>query len=80
MRVFLALLFGVAGFSVIPAHADPYRWCAVLEGSSTCYFVTLDQCRATVNSVNGFCTPNGFYDGRPTTTPAEFVRSRRSRR
>ena len=38
------------------AQADPYRWCAdytVLGGigARNCYFVTLDQCRATVSGV-----------------------------
>ena len=63
------------------ASADPYKWCAVYGGSESggtnCYFMTLDQCRATVSGAGGFCTPNGFYDGRPVGT-APSPRRRRS--
>jgi len=55
-----------------PATAYPYKWCAVYsgrDGSTNCYFITLEQCRATVSGAGGFCQPNGFYDGRPVETP-----------
>jgi hypothetical protein len=50
------------------AQADPYRWCADyayggLGGAKNCYFLTLEQCRATVSGVGGNCTPNPFYTG-----------------
>ncbi|MBX9827457.1 MAG: DUF3551 domain-containing protein [Xanthobacteraceae bacterium] len=70
---FVALtgLLMLAGFSAPPASADPYRWCAVLGGSAdvgtNCYFMTLEQCQATVSGVGGFCTPNNFYTGPATT-------------
>jgi hypothetical protein len=42
--------------------------------------MTLEQCRASVSGIGGFCTANNFYDGRPVTTPGEVVqRSRRPR-
>ena len=70
MRAVLALFFSViAGSSINSAQADPYRWCAVYRGSSSCYFMTPEQCRAAVSGFNGFCTPNNFYDGRPVTMP-----------
>jgi hypothetical protein len=51
------------------AKADPYRWCAEyggdLGGAKNCYFVTLEQCRATVSGTGGTCSLNPFYDGRP---------------
>lgn len=79
MRAVLAVLFSViAGSSIDSAKADPYRWCAVYRGSSICYFMTLDQCRAAVSGSNGFCMPNNFYDGRRVTTPGNFVSSSRS--
>ena len=63
------------------AKADPYRWCADLTinrgGASNCYFVTLEQCRATVSGVGGYCRPNPFYDGRPVETPQPAPRPRR---
>ena len=53
-----------------PAQADPYRWCAQyggdgMGGASNCYFMTIEQCRATVSGLGGFCSPNPFYDGVP---------------
>ena len=54
------------------AQADPYRWCAdytVLGGigGKNCYFVTLEQCRASVSGVGGMCVENPFFDGIGTT-------------
>lgn len=71
----------LAGAFAEPAAADPYKWCAVYGGTegggSNCYFTTLEQCRATVSGAGGFCQPNGFYDGRPVTTPGSAPASRR---
>jgi len=78
MRIAFALLFSlIAGAATDSAQADPYRWCAVYSGGgegvggSNCYFITLEQCRATISGMGGFCEPNQFYDGRPVTTPGE---------
>ena len=62
------------------AHADPYRWCATYgaKGASNCYFLNLDQCRAALSGMGGFCQPNNFYDGRPVLTAEDSLR-RRSR-
>jgi len=62
----LLVLFAIDG-AQNSAAADPYRWCAMYRarGATNCYFVTLDQCRAAVSGVGGFCQPNNFYDGRP---------------
>jgi len=62
----LALLS--AGAMARPAHADPYKWCAEYGGfrgggGTNCYFVTLQQCRAAISGVGGFCRPNTFYTG-----------------
>jgi Protein of unknown function (DUF3551) len=47
---------------------DPYPWCAVysgtMGGASNCGFLTLEQCRATVSGIGGFCEPNQFYNPR----------------
>lgn len=50
-----------------PVHADPYRWCADYSGGrggggTNCYFMTIQQCRAAISGVGGFCRENGFYD------------------
>jgi len=80
MRIVLALLLSLIAVAMTnSAQADPYRWCAVYGGAgedgggSNCYFITLEQCRAAVSGNGGFCAPNNFYDGRPVTTPGEFV-------
>ena len=57
------------------AQADPYRWCADyafggLGGAKNCYFPTIEQCRATVSGVGGYCTLNPFYTGPSVTQPS----------
>jgi hypothetical protein len=64
---------------VQPAAAIEYPWCAQYSGSGggarNCGFSTIEQCRATVSGVGGFCEPNGFYTG-PTERPAKRARKR----
>ncbi len=47
---------------------DPYPWCANYggdaSGASNCGFLTLEQCRATVSGIGGFCEHNQFYNPR----------------
>jgi len=73
--IFAVILLGTAG----PAAADPYKWCAVYGGrgggGSNCGFITLEQCRATVSGMGGFCTVNQFYTG-PGDKPARRARKR----
>ena len=63
------------------AHADPYRLCAMYgaRGATNCYFASLDQCRAALSGMGGFCQPNNFYDGRPVLTAEDGIRRSRSR-
>ena len=81
MRIALVALAALCLGSVCDtAQADPYRWCADYGpdmGGTNCYFLTLEQCRATVSGIGGFCAPNTFYDGRPVTTPGGAVRRSR---
>ncbi len=84
MRILFAILVLVsAGAIADPAHADPYRYCADYgpgsSGETNCYFITLEQCRATASGLGGYCRANGFYDGRPVSTPGEEVRRGRTR-
>jgi hypothetical protein len=62
-------------------QADPYRWCAMYgaRGATNCYFVSLDQCRAALSGMGGFCQPNNFYDGRPVVTAEDGIRHSRNR-
>jgi Protein of unknown function (DUF3551) len=66
-------------FAVGVANADPYKWCAQYggeEGGGTnCGFITIEQCRATISGMGGFCVPNPFYTG-PDQTPAKHSRKR----
>ncbi len=83
-RTLLTLTVLGAGLLCQPANADPYQWCAVYSGdrggAENCYFVTIEQCRAAVSGVGGFCRVNGFYDGQPVRTPGDIVVMRRPRR
>jgi len=83
-----ALLIALAGGALTgemldTARADPYPWCAVLGGSDDlstgCFYMTLQQCQASISGNGGFCTHNNFYDGKPVTTPEDAVRSSRKR-
>jgi hypothetical protein len=33
-------------------------------GATNCGFLTIEQCRASVSGVGGFCVPNQFYNPR----------------
>jgi hypothetical protein len=88
MKIILAALaILTVGSFADTARADPYKWCAVYSGGDTggggssCYFWTLEQCRASVSGVGGFCVKNQFYDGKPVVTPEDYQpRQRRSGR
>jgi hypothetical protein len=44
---------------------DNTRWCAEYApsmGGTNCGFFTIEQCRATVSGIGGFCVPNQFYN------------------
>jgi hypothetical protein len=77
MRIAFAILLPAlvvaAGASIVPAQADPYRWCAVYssKGATNCGFLTWEQCWAAISGNGGFCNPNNFYDGRPVVTPED---------
>jgi hypothetical protein len=69
--VFAALLFALC----TSARAGiEYPWCAQYggdeDGGRNCGFSSLEQCRATISGMGGFCTPNLFYPGSPSTTAA----------
>lgn len=81
-RILAATLIAVVTVVLTPAAgmADPYQWCAVYSGGmggggTNCGFVTIEQCRATVSGIGGFCDPNPFYTG-PVERPAKRTRKR----
>ena len=87
MRRILATLVSLTvAAAASTASADPYRWCAEYgggemgSGGTNCYFMTIEQCRAAIAGMGGFCSPNQFYDGRPVVTPEDAApRMRRNR-
>ena len=38
-------------------------------GGSNCYFMTLQQCQATISGVGGTCRPNPFFTGNAKEQP-----------
>ena len=67
-------------FVISPVAADPYKWCARYSGNAdgmNCGFITIEQCRATVSGIGGFCEPNQFYTG-PDVTPVNRTRTYRN--
>src|SRR5262245_28550103 len=64
--------FGVEGYwqrrgREYGLHCDNTRWCANYDsargmGGQNCGFFTLEQCRATVSGIGGFCVINQFYN------------------
>ena len=82
-RLLTATIIAAAAGILTPAAgmADPYKWCAVysgeMGGATNCGFVTIEQCRATVHGIGGFCDPNPFYTG-PAERPAKRARKHRN--
>ena len=78
----MILAAGVVVLTPVAGRADPYQWCAVYSGdaggASNCGFVTIEQCRATVSGIGGFCEPNPFYTG-PAERPAKRARKHEGR-
>ena len=80
-RLLAATIMAAVAVLVMPAAgmADPYKWCAVYggkdDGVSNCGFVTIEQCRATISGMGGFCEPNPFYTG-PAERPVKRARKR----
>lgn len=78
---FLAAMLLMPFALAAPARAEIYYpWCAhyggMDGGGTNCGFSTLEQCRATVSGIGGFCAQNPFYTG-PAERPAKRARKRR---
>ena len=59
----LALLGTLASVRAYEKPYDPYKWCAVGEGTN-CGYLTLEQCRMHGRN----CEPNPFYNPRPSSS------------
>ena len=64
----LVLLAAVATIAMLASHtaqAREYPWCAHYGGvdndSTNCGFSTIEQCRAAISGVGGFCQTNPRY-------------------
>jgi hypothetical protein len=63
MRRLYSVLFVLTALTLFTPstdQAEPYPWCGQYSGGSmgggrNCGFVTLEQCRATVSGIGGFC-------------------------
>jgi len=56
-------------FTPDTASADPYKWCAVQsEGGTNCGFVTVEQCRASISGIGGFCDQLFSHAGKTIQT------------
>jgi Protein of unknown function (DUF3551) len=58
------VLIAFATMMLVATDAAAGQWCATYTGrkggSENCGFATLDQCRAQVLGVGGWCRPNPF--------------------
>jgi hypothetical protein len=57
----VAMTFAVLALSAAGARAEG-TWCAQYSGrgGTNCGFHSIEQCRATVSGIGGFCQPNLF--------------------
>ena len=63
MRVFgsVSIVLTTMALTIINAHAASSSWCATSpKRSENCGYATLEQCRAQVLGLGGFCRPNPF--------------------
>jgi Protein of unknown function (DUF3551) len=83
MRVLVLAVFAL-GAAILAPHsggaqyaAEFFPYCAHYfdkGGSSNCYFSSLEQCRAAVSGVGGYCNGNPWF-----VPPVQMVRPRKSR-
>ena len=73
--IVMAMIAALVVFAPSVVQAAPYKWRAVYAafGATNCGFVTIEQCRATISGIGGFCDPNPFYTG-PDKKPTKRTR------
>ena len=76
MRPALAALIIVAAGSFNKTAKADLHWCAISnQGAGNCSFTTIEQCRAEVSAMGGFCLPEAPVGHRqPTRTSIEGAR------
>jgi hypothetical protein len=68
---------GVAALGSASFAAEPPRWCAWLaDGSASCGFTTIEQCRDTIRGLGGSCVPVAPV-GHRQPTPASIDAARK---
>jgi hypothetical protein len=82
MAFVIGTLIWTSAYAGAAAPYDPYQWCAEYSGgyggSTNCYFLTNEQCRAAISGDSGaFCRPNGFATVRPPEPPRKPRANRR---
>jgi hypothetical protein len=70
---FLAAIACLLAIATSARAEIEYPWCAQYGGGDSsggrnCGFSTLEQCRATISGMGGFCAPNLFYPGSASYT------------
>jgi Protein of unknown function (DUF3551) len=74
----MGLFVGLVGIEN-RAEAQNYPWCAVYSQNGpvyNCGFTTIEQCRATVSGIGGFCQLNNLYQPPPGPHPLTGVQKR----
>jgi hypothetical protein len=69
----IATIVCVSGAATLAQAGIEYPWCAQYAGGPAgggrnCSFPTIEQCRATISGMGGFCEPNLFYPGSTSDT------------
>lgn len=69
----IAVIVGVSVAATSAQAGIEYPWCAQYGGGPSgggrnCSFPTIEQCRATISGMGGFCEPNLFYPGSANDT------------
>lgn len=60
------------------AEAEDYPWCAIYDmgdEAKNCGFVTIEQCRASVSGIGGFCMRDPQYEPPPSAAVPQRPRS-----
>jgi Protein of unknown function (DUF3551) len=70
--IFALAVFAGTAAAAVPARAESYPWCAILnmgDAAYNCGFVSREQCMATVSGIGGFCQENNLYYSAATARP-----------
>jgi len=83
MRSTILLLIAAALLGEIPAASaqspTSYPWCSRytgrgMDGMTSCYYTSYEQCRATVLGIGGYCFRSPYYHSAPAKATARMRR------